>query len=244
MNNFLFFDSLPSTNSYAKEHIHELSDHSLIFAAKQTSGRGRQGKEWIAPEGNLSMSLVYKNQSGDVSLYPLFCALAVCRTLFRLTGKNPQIKWPNDILFEKKKICGILCESIIFSSQIHIICGIGINVNTDENGFQKAELPYAASLKMLFGREFSLTEIAKVISQEMDSVLKEFNLHGFSNLKQDYEHQLFNKGRHVQVIYQQKTISATCLGIADNGNLLCDCDGEIISVNSGEASVRGLYGYL
>lgn len=244
MNRLFLFDTLPSTNSYAKEHIDELPDRSIISARRQTAGRGRLGRAWTGPEGNISMSLLYKNQTGDISLYPLFCGLAVCRALKQFIGDEPQMKWPNDILLRRKKLCGILCESIIFSSQIHIICGIGINVNTDEKDFGDAALPYATSLKIEYQKEFPLTELIETVSREMDEVLSEFHSHGFVSLKEEYERLLFNKGRAVQVIYKQKTLTGTALGIAENGNLLCDCDGTVIAVNSGEASVRGLYGYV
>lgn len=245
MTSLLHFPVIDSTNAYAKAHIDELESGTVILADQQTSGRGRLGRQWISPVGNLYCSLVYKDQTCDVSLFPLLCAISVSNALKRLLDLDVSIKWPNDLVVGQKKLCGILCESVVFFSQIHIICGIGINVNTLERDFSELELPYATSYRILSGKSCDLVALAETIAEEMEITLKEFTTKGFGKLRQSYENRLINRGKTVKVLYQKEEITALCLGIAENGNLLCRKeDGTEFTVNSGEASVRGLYGYV
>lgn len=237
-------DTVDSTNNYAKQQIASLQDGDVIWADLQTQGKGRLGRQWKAPRGNLFASFVYKNQTGNVSFYPLLCAVGVSRAVLACTGMQAQIKWPNDILLQEKKLCGILCESIVASSQIHIICGIGINVNTPPSAFAEEELPYATSLLAETGKSFEIDKLLAALRQELASIRLQFQTEGFAALKKEYEAGLINLGRRIQVVYQNQTLTGNCEGIGENGNLICRLDdGSLILVNSGEASVRGIYGY-
>lgn len=237
-------DTVDSTNDYIKRNIAVIPDGSVVWADEQTKGKGRLGREWKGPKGNLYASFVYQNPPGDVALYPLLSGLAVFRTIAALTGIQGKIKWPNDVLIGEKKTCGILCESIISSSQIYIICGIGINVNVGADAFSREALPYATSLGIETGKTYDLEKVLEELSRQMEQIRTEWGQHGFATLKQQYEKQLISLGKTVQVIYQRETLVGTCLGIAENGNLRCQLeDGREILVNSGEASVRGIYGY-
>lgn len=240
----LHFPLLDSTNNYAKTQIDQLHSGDLILAEQQTGGKGRLGRNWLSPKGNLYCSLVYKNQTCDISFFPLLCAVAVSHVLENILNLPIKIKWPNDLVVEQKKICGILCESIILSSQIHVICGIGININTTAADFASAELPYATSYSILTGKTCELSFLAEAIAEEMEQILAVFSQKGFAAIKPFYESKLVNVGKTVKVIFQREELIVHCLGIAENGNLLCQKeDGSIFTVNSSEASVRGLYGY-
>jgi len=245
MAEFLYFEELSSTNDYLKEHAEDLPDGTVAFADVQTAGKGRLGKSWVTPSGNISMSMLFRNPSGEVALFPLLCGMAVSTAVERVTGQTVQIKWPNDIILNGKKLCGILCESIVRSSQLHIICGIGVNVNLRAEQMESSALPYATSLWMETGKAYPPVALAKEIALELERTVEVFHKSGFAALKDAYEQRLINRGRQVQVHYQQKTVTATALGVAENGNLLCEAeDGTRFAVNSGEASVRGLYGYV
>lgn len=244
MAQIIYFKQLTSTNDYAKEHIDELEHQSIIYTDLQTKGKGRMGKNWSAKGENILMSLVYKNQIGDISLFPLLSALAVAKTLQQQIDFPVQIKWPNDIILNQKKICGILCESIIGGAQTHVVCGIGINVNMTQEQFEIDRLPYATSLQVELNRTFDRLPIIKQVGQQMNQLVTQLQQSGFLALKQEYEELLINRGKQVQVIYQNQVKTGIALGITEAGNLICDCDGERLFIHSGEASVRGLYGYV
>lgn len=244
MPEILHFHQLDSTNNYAKEQIQQLEHFTVVSCDRQVQGKGRLGKGWITQPGNVAMSIVCKNQTGEVSLFPLLCGLGVARVLERLTGQRLEIKWPNDVLICGKKLCGILCESLISSSQIHIICGIGINVNLGKEQFEQAALPYATSLQIETGQTFDTRQIVLLITQEMKQILEQFQKQGFSAFREEYTSRLVNCGKEVKVVYQNDTIIAQAIGIAENGNLICNYQGKEILIHSGEASVRGLYGYV
>lgn len=244
MGEFIYFDKITSTNDYLKENIDNLKDNTTVFADIQTKGKGRLGRQWETPTGNISMSTLFKNQKSDISLYPLICGIVVSEVIDEVCNVNTMIKWPNDIILNNKKLCGILCESIISKNNVNVICGIGINVNIKKEQFDKTRLPYATSLFIELKKEFNPVDISKVISIKLQEKIKVFNEFGFKSLKTVYENRLVNKGKQVKVIYNKETIIATCLGINEDGNLICNYNGKIININSGEASVRGLYGYV
>lgn len=244
MENFLYFKELTSTNDYIKENIDSLENKTIVFADIQTKGKGRLGRQWQTPTGNISMSMLFKNQKCDISLYPLICGLSVSEVIDEVCGVNTKIKWPNDIILNNKKLCGILCESIISKNSVDVICGIGVNVNIKREDFDKSSLPYGTSLFIELQKEYDPIDISKKIATNLQEKIKVFNEFGFASLKTLYEQKLVNKGKEVQVINNKETIVCTCLGINEQGNLLCNYNNKIININSGEASVRGLYGYV
>ena len=121
------FDKIPSTQTYAHELIArgDAVDHTIILAAAQSAGRGRYRRKWVSHHGNLYASFMYKMPERRPTL-SYAVAVAVAETLLRF-GINPQIKWPNDILVDSKKISGILIEY----SKNFVIIGIGVNIKTN-----------------------------------------------------------------------------------------------------------------
>lgn len=234
-----------STNTYAKTHIEDLEDRTAVWADRQTGGKGRLGRSWSSPVGNLYLSMVFQNPRCDISLFPLLCAVAVSRAVKAQTGANPLIKWPNDLVLNGKKICGILCESVISSGKIQVVCGMGVNLNLGKESYSAQQLPYATSLKIETGRDYSIEAFAYAVSRELERTVDIYLEKGFSVFREEYESILVNRGKTVKVVYENQTIEATALGIVENGNLLCRKeDGSLLRINSGEASVRGLYGYV
>lgn len=238
----IYFASLPSTNTYLKEHP-TLSDQTVISADRQTKGKGRLGRDWSTPTGNLSASILLHNPQGDLSLYPLLCALAGCQLLERYTDQAVAIKWPNDLVINRQKVCGILCESVI-GSTVQVICGMGMNLNMTAKDLADQQLPHGTSLLMITGQTHDNRALAKELMEIFVTLLQQFAQEGFLPLKSLYESKLISKDEQVQVVYQGKTVQARCLGIADNGNLICQNDTGSFTICSGEASVRGLYGYI
>lgn len=241
----LQFEELTSTNTYLKENAEHLPDGCVVTAQYQSAGKGRLGRQWIIPKGlAVSLSFLLKDPSYDISLLPILCAVATAKAVEETTGVRLQIKWPNDLILNQKKLCGILCESVIKKDSIFAIGGIGINVNQQPVHFSQESLPYATSLRIEQNCSFSINKIESALIDSLEEVLCQYQKYGFSSLKPAYCGRLYNIGKEVQILYREKTVVATAAGIADNGNLVCKKDGKTFLVNSGEASVRGLYGYV
>ncbi|MBS7175590.1 MAG: biotin--[acetyl-CoA-carboxylase] ligase, partial [Clostridiales bacterium] len=116
--------------------------------------------------------------------------------------------------------------------------------NQTAKDFSEETLPYATSLAIELGKNFSIPQTRDRLIQAFDDTLSLFIQRGFEPLREEYQAKLINTGKEVRVIYQKQEVVATAIGILENGNLLCQKDGKTFSVNSGEASVRGLYGYV
>ena len=241
----LSFDTLDSTNAYVRAHLDTLPDRCAVSANAQTAGRGRLGKSWASPPGAaLSLTVLWKRPGFDPALLPLYSALAVCRMLERETGLSCAVKWPNDVLLGQKKVCGILCEGVPGRPDRPVWSGIGLNINQSAADFAGAGLPYATSLWLESGRRFSPERLRDSLIRALFEVTEAAGQTGFAGCRAEYERRLYNIGRQVRVLYQNREVQAVALGVQENGNLLCRNSAGVFSVHSGEASVRGLYGYV
>ena len=124
------FDSLESTNTYLKDHIHDYNNHDVVFTFNQTKGHGRTNRIWTSNNDSLTFSILFKDQF----IYDNFESLSIisATSVYQILSKrlkNVKIKWPNDIIVNDKKICGILLETRISSKIEGLILGIGLNVN-------------------------------------------------------------------------------------------------------------------
>ncbi|MGM9971155.1 MAG: biotin--[acetyl-CoA-carboxylase] ligase [Anaeroplasmataceae bacterium] len=121
----IYFDSLPSTNTYLKENYNKYNDEDVVLAITQTQGRGRFTREWIS-NNDLTFSILFKNNNYN---HGLIAPLSIIDAL-ETNGINAKIKWPNDIYLNNKKLSGILIESIIENNNTKcIIVGIGLNLS-------------------------------------------------------------------------------------------------------------------
>ncbi len=243
---FLWFDRLGSTNDYLKEHGPNLPDGTVAATAEQYEGKGRLGRSWNVPRGEtVAMSVLFHDVKEDMlPLLPLVFGLAAAKGLSGLTGQKALIKWPNDVVMGGKKLAGILCESVIGPHRTFAVCGIGINVLQKQAYFDEQELPYATSLILETKVNYTLDEVAAAVLNELEPAVEILREKGFGALKHEYESYCVTLGRQVRIIKEGEQKEGTALAVGEDGALLCNIDGTLIAVRSGEASVRGLYGYL
>ena len=213
----LHFKECDSTNRIAKE----LTNHgTLVIADRQTAGRGRLGRQWESNKGGIYMSVILPAKNTP-AVITLVCAIAVRRAL----GKG-EIKWPNDIVIDGKKVCGILCER----TENSIVCGIGININ---NKVSK-DIP-AVSITGV-----NPSRLVAEVLNELESLTE----CEFESLREEYESYCININRPVEAIFENRSVKGIATGITATGELKINTpDGEI-TVNAGEVSVRGVYGYV
>ena len=191
-------NAIPSTNSYLRALSSEnrLEDYTVVITENQTAGRGQRGTSWVSePDKNLTFS-VFKDVSAinlkQPFLISIVTSLAVLRALNTLAIPKLSIKWPNDILAENKKICGILIENVIKNKQYKAsIIGIGVNIN--QNRFDN--LPQASSLKIITGRVFNSEEVMKAILKELKKSFKQLEKGEIEALKDTYDDYLFRKNK-------------------------------------------------
>lgn len=243
MNDLLFLDEVDSTNSYLRRNIGSLPDLYAVTAGLQTAGRGRRGHDWLADGGMLPISILIKEPVSPETL-TLRAGVAVCGAIEKLCAENVStevgIKWPNDVIINARKVCGILCESVCMGDKISIICGIGVNLTQSEEFFTSAGIPHGASISMLTGKAPDRSALA----EEIVSGVRRLCGCGFDMVYDEYRSRCLNLGKEVRIIGEGGERTALAVDIAPNGFLICRDKKGFFEVNSGEVSVRGLLDYI
>ena len=245
----LYFDTIDSTNTKAQELAEKgYPSGTLVVADKQESGKGRRGRSWVSPSGTgIFMTLMIKPDinPNNASMLTLVAALAVAKAITSVTGEEALIKWPNDIVVNGKKVCGILTEmNAQFDYINHIVVGIGINVHNES--FPEEISQMASSLMIeaggkRFHRAQIIAETMAYFEQYYDTFLKTQDL---SALVREYDELLVNRNKSVRVLDPKEPFDGKAMGITSKGELIVDTWESRKLVSSGEVSVRGIYGYV
>lgn len=237
-----------STNQTAKMLAEQGASHgTLVVAERQVSGRGRRGRPWHSPKGSgIWMSILLRPQIHPMSasMLTLVAAMAVYDAISsRVEGCA--IKWPNDIVINGRKVCGILTEMSSELDNIHyVVIGIGINVNTD--GFPEDIAAVAASMHVITGEYYKRAEIIADVWKSFEKYYDQFlQTENLSLMVESYNQRLVNMGRKVYIEERGSQYEGTACGIDSEGALLVEkTDGTRTAVISGEVSVRGVLGYV
>ena len=244
-----YFCTIDSTNRYAGRIAEEgAPDGTLVIADEQTAGRGRSGRQWVTPPKEaISFSLILRPvlPPEKISMVTLVMGLAVAKALNGLYGLKGGIKWPNDIVLNGKKLCGILTEMSAESGKVnHIVIGVGINANL--TSFPEEIVSTATSLKLELGHGINRAELIAEVMKEFELLYDVFEETGsLADMKDSYNRFCVNRNCPVRVLDPGGGYTGTARGIDDGGVLLVELDdGTIRRVSSGEVSVRGIYGYV
>lgn len=242
------FKETDSTNIQAKAGGEKGESHGTLYVAEsQSAGRGRRGRSWESPAGeSIYMSLLLRPELPPVKapMLTLVMALAVARAIREQTGAEALIKWPNDIVVQGRKICGILTEMSTEMTWInYVVIGIGINVN--QNEFPEELKDCASSLKMETGRRFRRSHLIAAVMEHFEMYYEQFLQEGsLAGFRKEYNELLVNKDRQVKILEPGNHYEAYALGINDTGELIVEKeDGSVQNIFAGEVSVRGIYGY-
>lgn len=245
--NIYYFDVTDSTNTQAKA-LKGGQHGSLVVADRQTSGRGRLGRTWESSSNdNIYMTLRLKPDIpvDKAPMLTLVMALSVVRAVEDITGIKGNIKWPNDIVVNKKKICGILTEMSVDMTGIeYVVIGVGVNVNTKH--FPEEIKETATSLSAEGGQDFERADIIAKILERFEEYYETFARgNNLADLMDAYNAHLINRNKEVRVLEPGQEYSGYALGIDELGQLLVRReDGSVEKIFAGEVSVRGLYGYV
>lgn len=248
--NIIHFDTIDSTNNKAKElaSLGEV-EGTTIISEEQTMGRGRLGRTWISPKyKGIWMSIILRPNISpqDASKITQIGAAAVLKAI-RDLELEAFIKWPNDIVLNKKKVCGILTEMSAEIDKInYLVVGIGINVNIDEYEFPKELINMATSLKSVSQKKIDRKNLVSNILNNFEKLYDELicknSIDDTIQICKDYSVLL---GKEVKIIKNNEEIIAKAIDVNKDGNLVVKYEsGETDNIISGEVSIRGLYGYV
>jgi len=243
--NIIYFDDIDSTNIKGKELAQKnIEDGSLIIAEKQTLGNGRFNRKWVSPNGGLWFSLVLRPNIPPTEAPKItqIAAASIYKTLMDLNIIST-IKWPNDILLNDKKLCGILAEMKCDMDSVHyLILGVGMNINITENDFDESIKPTATSLKIEFNRNFERSKILSEFLNHFEILYNKFlnNLDLSETISICKSHSnIFGKQARL-ITYNSEEI-VTCISLSDAGDLIVrDSLGNEKAVLTGEISFNGM----
>ncbi|MCD7956470.1 MAG: biotin--[acetyl-CoA-carboxylase] ligase [Lachnospiraceae bacterium] len=267
-----YFETIDSTNSEAKRQAEQgASGGTLVVAEEQTQGKGRRGRNWMTPSGTaIAMSLLLRpglggassnqNPSGEQKpdpqketvLHPdrapmltLVMGMAVAAACREVCGVEVSIKWPNDVVAEGKKICGILTEMSCEVDCINYVV-IGIGINTGIEQFPPELEKTAVSLHTLMGRRPDRARLIAACMGKFELYYNRFmKTQDYSLLMNEYNEFLAGKGERVRVLSPGNEFEGISEGINSKGELLVRRDdGSVEAIFAGEVSVRGIYGYV
>jgi BirA family biotin operon repressor/biotin-[acetyl-CoA-carboxylase] ligase len=240
---------LPSTNQELK-HLAEngAPEGTTLIAREQTAGRGRMGRSFYSQKDTgLYFSCLLRPNCVPTDLMHLTCAVgvAVCKAVQKAAGVTPQIKWINDLVLENKKLGGILTElSIDPNTGLVAYAIVGIGINCLQKAFPEELAEIATSLRLAAGKNCTPACLAAHLMDELES-LSHTLLTEKDKWMDAYRGSCITIGKEVKVLNGENTYSGTAVNITPDGSLVVSlADGTEKVVSSGEASVRGLFGYV
>lgn len=243
-----YFDVTDSTNTQAKSLGEgDAPNGTLVVAGKQESGRGRRGRSFESPAGTgIFMTLLLRPEiePQNASMLTLVSALAVAKGIEHMVDLPVQIKWPNDIVINGKKVCGILTEMSAQMDYVnYIVIGIGINVGNEE--FPEEIKDVATSIYLESGKHVNRAMLIEKIWEEFEDYYELYEkTQDLSSLVKEYDSYLVNRGQKVRVLDSKEPYVGKAMGITDRGELIVDTWEARRLVAAGEVSVRGVYGYV
>ncbi len=236
------YKALPSTNTFLKEHLEEFTVFSVIWADEQTAGRGRFTRTWTSAAGkDLTFSLLlplYNMGRDRWPNIPQVAALAVAEIIER-HGLAATIKWPNDVLVNQKKICGILCESVKRNGKYNAVLGIGVNVNSSQEVFADIPAP-ATSLSQELNTSVPLEPLCLNVVDLIVRYFTELSQKGFVHFRERILERLAFRNEKKRFLDGKKKYTGIIRDVNPDGTLLFELtNGSIMTLFAGEISFSG-----
>lgn len=243
------YDTLESTNDKAKELIEDEDEGTVVIANNQTKGRGRLGREWISSKDkDILLSIILKPNLKPQEMQGIVLVASVAVNMaLRDIGIISQIKWPNDIVIDGKKVCGILME-VCSSGGLtnHAILGIGINVNQDFEDIPEELKDKSTSLKIILNKEVDKDKLIRyLLNRFRDYYMNYNNKMHIDEILSIYKENSLVIGKDIYVIQGKKKIrKGRAIDIKRNGELVVRFPDGIEDIYSGDISIRSIDGYI
>ncbi len=234
-----YFEEIESTNSWLLAQNKTPSqtpgriDGKVCLAERQTSGKGRRGKSWIAPaSSSVLMSIGWELQESNPQGLSLISGLAVVQSLRELSVKGIKLKWPNDVIADGKKLGGILVEI----SGLDCVIGVGINVNIPPSFGRQIDQPWTDLYSLGFQVDRDHLVAAIVLNHER--FLSRYMLTGFASFVACWNFLHAYQNQVIEVVSAGNHWSGNALGVDESGAFLVECSGSIRRIIGGEVSIR------
>jgi BirA family biotin operon repressor/biotin-[acetyl-CoA-carboxylase] ligase len=234
----IYYPRLASTMEVAKRQARlGAAGGTVVIAGEQTAGRGRLGRVWLSPEGSLALSIILYPSLAYLPSLIMLAALAVVHSIEAVTGLKAQVKWPNDVLVNGRKVCGILIESDVQGDTVvYAIIGIGVNVN-----LRLSEVPeissLATSLSDELGRDVSLLSLIRRLLAEVEGLYLALLAGG--SIYEEWRDSLVTLGRKVRVESGKNKYEGIAESVARDGSLLLrQADGGLTKIVAGDVTLR------
>jgi BirA family biotin operon repressor/biotin-[acetyl-CoA-carboxylase] ligase len=233
-----FFKEVDSTNLVAKKLANEgAAEGTIVIAGRQRRGKGSRGKKWISPSGGVWMTIILRPdvEPNKAPQLTLVTGVAVAETLIQELGLDVEIKWPNDILIDNKKVSGILTEvkTNIIGVE-YVLVGIGIDLNID---IPPELRDTATSLQAELEREIRGAELIQKFLQNFEDNYNEFKADNFPYILNKWRRLSGTVGKYVELRRKGGVIRGEAIGISKNGRLVLEMDnGNLRKVISGECT--------
>ena len=236
--NILYYPRVGSTNETAKQEAgREVQEGTIVVAGEQTAGRGRLKRTWLTPAGNIALSVVLYPEKRILPSLIMMASLAVSRSIEAVAGLETQIKWPNDVLINGRKVCGILVESDVRDEKVnYAIIGIGINVNAGKDVLPGVQFP-ATSLNLEAGKEVSRLDVTRELVKALDNLYGTISSGGpvFS----EWRDRLVTLGKEVRVTSGKEMVEGIAESVDTDGSLLVKSpDGSLNRIVAGDVTLR------
>lgn len=246
-NKIYHFDILDSTNIKAKEMANSEAEGTVIIAEQQTMGKGRVGRSWTSAKGKgIYMSIILKPKINPIKI-PRITLIGAAAVNIALKEMDIQslIKWPNDIVINGKKVCGILTEMNPHINDNHVIIGIGINANLNPEDIPDKLKEKATSLKIVAGRDIDRKRLIDFILKNFEALYYEFiNEDNLNNTIEICKSNSAIIGKEIKVISGDIIRHGKAIDINKEGELVVEFETGVETIFSGEISIRGIDGYI
>ncbi|MDO8490977.1 MAG: biotin--[acetyl-CoA-carboxylase] ligase [Dehalococcoidia bacterium] len=237
--NIFHYPTIPSTQDVAMQAARAGAfEGAVVTADEQTSGRGRLQRSWLSPkDGSLSVSVILRPSARELARLFMVAALAAARSIEKATGLQTELKWPNDVLIDKRKVCGILIENELRGSAVSwAVVGIGININLDTS--EHPEIAgMATSLSAETGRRVSRSEMLKCLLEELEAVY--LASRGGAPVHQEWRARLVTLGTRVRANTGDSIETGCAESVDEDGALLLRRDdGSLVRIVAGDVTLR------
>ena len=232
----IYYPRLTSTMEIAKREVQqEAVEGTVVIAGEQTAGKGRINRTWLSPKGSLALSVILYPAVTHLPFLIMLASLAVVRSVKGITGLRTQIKWPNDILINDKKVCGILIESGVRGNFVdYSLIGIGANINLQLAAFSEIS-PTATSLSHELGQDISLVAIIQQLLIEIERLY--LSLPAGESIYEEWRDSLVTLGKRVQIKSAGRVYAGLAETVARDGSLLLrQSDGSLINISAGDVN--------
>ena len=234
----LYYKELSSTMDEASRLAEAGTEEgTVVITERQTAGRGRFGRNWVSPEGNLYFSVVFRPSHTILPLLTMVSGVAVARAIRKVTGLSPAIKWPNDVLVDGKKVSGILVEAVAEGASVrYAVVGIGLNIKLEYPEIE-ALGGLANGLENAAGRPVAKDAVLRRLLLELDNLYLQANS-GKAPLD-EWRGLLQTLGRRVTVSWREESWVGQAEGVDDTGNLLLRLDdGRLVTMTVGDVTLH------